>query len=111
MLSLNRPTLLKPRNYALRTCLFGGVLLVVFVTNDSRVVNAVDQESLSALSEQARVLKSEWREESLRTAIAKYREAEAQSQAAGNYELAAEMAQNAGDVYFLLSEYQDALKQ
>src|SRR5262249_14225856 len=29
----------------------------------------------------------------------------------GNYELAAEMARNAGDVHFLLSEYQNSLEQ
>jgi len=109
MLSLNHLTLFIPRNYALRACLLFGCVL--FVTNHNQAVNAVDQESLSALSEQARVLRSEWREESLRSAIAKYQEAEAKSQAVGNYGLAAEMAQNAGDVYFLLSEYQNALEQ
>ena len=112
MLSQNRPTLLKHRNYLLRAFLFSGCLLLVsFLTNPNRAASATDHESLRALAEQARVLKSEWREASLRNAIAKYREVEEQSQAAGNYELAAEMARNAGDVYFLLSEYQNALEQ
>lgn len=109
MLSLNRPTLLKHRNYVLRAFLLFG--FVLFLPNDDQTANAVDQESLSALSAQGKLLKSEWREASLRGAIAKYREGQAQSQAVGNYELAAEMARNAGDVYFLLSEYQNALEQ
>lgn len=109
MFSINGPTVRKHRNYPLRVCfLFGCVL---FLANHSQVATAVDQESLSELAEQARVLKSQWREASLRSAIAKYREAEAKSQEARNYELAAEMARNAGDVYFLLSEYQNALQQ
>lgn len=91
--------------------LFSCAILISFVITANRLASATDQESIHALSEQARVLRSEWREASLRSAIAKYREGEAQSQAAGNYELAAEMARNAGDVYFLLSEYQNALEQ
>lgn len=109
MFRLNSPTVLNRHNFPLRVCFLLGSVL--FVANYSQVANAVDQESPSALAEQAMVLKSEWREASLRGAIAKYREAEAKSQAARNYELAAEMARSAGDMYFLLSEYQNALLQ
>lgn len=111
MISLG-PTVLKHRNYLLRPCLrFGCVLLVIFVASANHVAGAIDRESLSKLVAQASALKSEWREASLRSAIAKYGEVGAQSQALGDYELAAEMARNVGDIYFLLSEYQNALEQ
>ncbi|HYV10080.1 MAG TPA: CHAT domain-containing tetratricopeptide repeat protein [Pyrinomonadaceae bacterium] len=56
-------------------------------------------------------LKLEWREASFKEAIAKYLEVQSKSKALGNYELAAEMAKNAGDVYFLLGDYRSALEQ
>jgi tetratricopeptide (TPR) repeat protein len=79
--------------------------------NFSRAVTAINQESLNAILDEARVLRSEWREASLRSAIGKYRDGEAQAQATGNYEAAADMARNAGDVYFLLGEYKNSLEQ
>jgi len=91
--------------------LFGCVLLVTFVTKDYPVAAAIDQESLRAIAEEASILRSEWRETSLLNAITKYREVRTESQAAGNYEFAAEMAKNAGDVYFLLGDYQNAVAQ
>src|SRR5690348_7104790 len=105
MFSLNRSTVRKPRNH-LRPCrCLRYLVLIILVTNFSRAVTAINQESLNAISDQAKTLRSEWREASLRSAIAKYREGEAQAQTTGNYDAAAEMAMNAGDVYFLLGEY------
>ena len=88
----------------------GCLLVLVFVTNDCRAAVS-NQESVNALTEQASVLRLEWREESLRSAIQKYREGQLRSAATGNYEWAAQMAKNAGDVYFLLGEYRNALEQ
>lgn len=100
------------RKHPLRAVLlFVWVLLVTFAASSNRAAIIVAPESLSAFSDQANVLRSEWREPSLRAAIAKYREGAEQAQAVGNHESAAEMAKNAGDVYFLLSEYQNALEQ
>lgn len=74
------------------------------------VVRASDPApSLANVMDRARALTSEWREASLREAIVKYREV--RSQAQGNYELAAEAAKHTGDVYFILSEYRNALQQ
>jgi CHAT domain-containing protein len=60
---------------------------------------------------QARALTAEWREASLREAIAKYSEIRLQLQATHDYELAAEVAKNTADVYFMLGEYSHALAQ
>lgn len=92
---------------------FGCLILITFLMSDDRAaIAAIDREaSLASQMEQAKALTSEWREASLREAIAKYREVQLKSQAIGNYELSAEAAKNIGDVYFILSEYRNALAQ
>jgi CHAT domain-containing protein len=114
MLTMNRLKVLCNNGKGLLSplLLLGCVLLVTFVTNgDPVAAMAVEQDSFLATREQARALRSEWREESFKEAIAKYLEVQSKSKAIGNYELAAEMAINAGDVYFLLGDYRMARDQ
>ena len=87
------------------------LVVITFVIGANCAAAATEQDALAAIAEQARVLRSEWRETSLLSAIAKYREAQARAQTVGNYEMAAEMATQAGEVYFVLSKYKDALEQ
>lgn len=112
MLTLDRliASLLHPQRSPRALWLFECVLLVTLLLLNSRpIVRANDRESpLATGIEHAKALTSEWREASLREALVKYREVK--SQASGNYELAAQAAKQAGDVYFILSEYQNALQ-
>jgi CHAT domain-containing protein len=88
------------------------LLFVTFVTNGDRAAAMLTEEdSFLATREQVRALRSEWREGAFKDAIAKYLEVQSKSKANGNYDLAAEMAMNAGDVYFLLGNYRTALDQ
>jgi len=114
MLTMNSLRVLRNKGKRLLSppSLFGCVLLVTLVTNGDRAAAMPnDQDSFLATREQAMALKLEWREASFKEAIAKYLEVQSKSKALGNYELAAEMAKNAGDVYFLLGDYRSALEQ
>lgn len=60
-------------------------------------------------SDEAKVLRSQWNEQSLRDAITKYTEASRTWQSAGYLNEAAEALINLGDIYSILSEYEAAL--
>lgn len=60
-------------------------------------------------SDEAKVLRSQWNEQSLRDAITRYTEASRTWQSAGYHNEAAEALINIGDVYSILSEYEAAL--
>jgi CHAT domain-containing protein len=70
-----------------------------------------DRRSAQAtgLSDEAKVLRSQWNEQSLRDAISKYTEASRTWQSAGHLHKAAEALIDIGDVYCILSEYEAAL--
>ena len=72
---------------------------------------AVGADSTAERLERADVLRSQWREASLLEAISIYAEIKTQSTAAGQHAQAAMAAQKAGDLYFILSKYQQALAQ
>jgi CHAT domain-containing protein len=104
-LTMKRPKVFPPPFLA---CL----LLVTLVTNGDRAAAmSTEEDSFRATREQVRALRSEWREGAFKDAIAKYLEVQSKSKANGNYDVAAEMAMNAGDVYFLLGNYRTALDQ
>ena len=68
-------------------------------------------DALDQLMERASVLRSEWREPSLRDAISIYLEVARQAERAAQPAQAGQATQNIGDIYFILSEYREALDQ
>jgi len=69
-----------------------------------------DSEARQAMSK-AGVKRAEWKEVSLRQAIDEYEKAAVSWTSLGNLSSASQATLKSGDVYFLLSEYQQALKQ
>src|SRR5262249_6368389 len=69
-----------------------------------------DSEARQAMNS-AGVKRAEWKEASLRQAIDEYEKAAVSWTSLGNLSSASQAILKSGDVYFLLSEYQQALKQ
>lgn len=69
-----------------------------------------DSEARQAMND-AGVKRAEWKEVALRKAIDDYEKAAASWTSLGNLSSASQVTLKSGDVYFLLSEYEQALKQ
>jgi CHAT domain-containing protein/tetratricopeptide (TPR) repeat protein len=69
-----------------------------------------DSEAREAMNN-AGALRAEWKEASIRQAIAEYEKAATVWTALGNHSSASQATLKSGDVYFLLSEYDQALRQ
>jgi CHAT domain-containing protein/tetratricopeptide (TPR) repeat protein len=71
----------------------------------------VDRMEVLALMKDAEGLRADWLEASFRGAIARYGEVVRLSWARSDFDLAAKAASSAGEIHFILSEYQNALRR